>query len=228
MKDSIENRKILGYAVLEYIWDTLFNSNEQVQLLKLIDNVLKKVAEEQIIQDGKYFRYMNTNEPYDIKYMCGTAPCAESIVKDVIEVDTSDKYLTVPEASTASAGKFYGFMVPKMKTLIFKTNIPEPPGKVPKGGQECKNISSIKGHLDMIYEMGTILKQAEGNEFQLNEEHLGTSAGKNRLKNANSLCTLKELMLRWMDIKGVRSKRWFYRPIASYKTNHRGKITKQK
>ena len=46
--------------------------------------------------------------------------------------------------------------------------------------------------------------------------------------NPNTYCALEEFMLRWMDIRRVNRLRWFYRPIAAYKTGHYAKMTKPK
>jgi hypothetical protein len=36
-----------------------------------------------------------------------------------------------------------------------------------------------------------------------------------------------DLVLRYMDIKGVAGKRWFFRPLAAYYSGHIGKISKE-
>jgi hypothetical protein len=41
-------------------------------------------------------------------------------------------------------------------------------------------------------------------------------------RNAVRACALKDLLLRWMNAKKVGGKRWFYRPIESFKTKHKG------
>jgi hypothetical protein len=41
-------------------------------------------------------------------------------------------------------------------------------------------------------------------------------------RNAVRACALKDLLLRWMNAKKVGGKRWFYRPVESIKTKHKG------
>jgi hypothetical protein len=43
-------------------------------------------------------------------------------------------------------------------------------------------------------------------------------------ENANKACALKNLSLRWLDKMASSTKRlrYFYRPIAAYKTGHKG------
>jgi hypothetical protein len=64
-------------------------------------------------------------------------------------------------------------------------------------------------------------------DFNLNEETIHPDTGKRKIKNANSYCSIKEFILRWMDKKHIMNKRWFYRPISSFKTGHKGRTTKE-
>jgi hypothetical protein len=80
----------------------------------------------------------------------------------------------------------------------------------------------------MLYSIGTILVENHISDFNLNREFISPDGGKRRLKNTNSHCTLKELMLRWLDKKRIRGLRWFYRPISSYKTGHKARVLKAK
>ena len=40
------------------------------------------------------------------------------------------------------------------------------------------------------------------------------------IKNAFYACSLKNFVLRWMDLMGVGGRRWFFRPVAAYKSKH--------
>jgi hypothetical protein len=45
-------------------------------------------------------------------------------------------------------------------------------------------------------------------------------------RNSVRACALKDLLLRYLDAKKVGGKRWFYRPVASLKTKHKGALVK--
>jgi hypothetical protein len=45
-------------------------------------------------------------------------------------------------------------------------------------------------------------------------------------RNSVRACALKDLLLRYLDAKKVGGKRWFYRPVASLKTKHKGTLVK--
>ena len=226
VKDNVEFRKILSYVFLDFVWDTMLNTQEQLMLVNKSDEVIEKVAEEQLIQNGKYFRYLNYNDPYDIVYYCGNKICFEA-EKNILDKDKRDPYNTLLEADSTNVGPYYGFMVPKQKNVIFKTNIPANVGSKPKGGSECRGASGIKEHLTSLYLLGKILRENHILDFNLNEETIHPDTGKRKIKNANSYCSIKEYILRWMDKKRIMNKRWFYRPISSFKTGHKGRIVKE-
>jgi hypothetical protein len=226
VKDNVEYRTILTYVFLDFVWDNLLNTQEQLILASYDDDATQKVAEEQIVQNGKYFRYLNYKEPYDILYYCGKKLCFEA-EKRILDKDTKDPFNRIPEANISNVGPYYGYMVPKGKQIVFKTNVPAPVGSKPKGGSECRGASSIKEHLTSLLLLGKILRENYVSDFDLNETTIGPDGGSRKLKNANMYCSIKEYVLRWMDKKKIRNVRWFYRPISSFKTNHKGRVTKE-
>jgi hypothetical protein len=227
MKDNVDYRSILSYVFLGYVWDNLLTTQEQFILSNKGDDVTAKVAEEQIIQDGKYFRFLNYSDPYDIQYYCGNKLCFEA-EKRILDKDARDSYNVLPPANIKNVGPIYGFMVPKSKQVTFKTNTPAQVGANPKGGNECKINTATKEHLMFLYSVGKILKESHIHDFDLNEDAINPDGGPRKIRNVNTYCTIKEYILRWMDMKKVRNLRWFYRPISSYKTGHRGRVTKSK
>jgi hypothetical protein len=226
VKDNVEYRTVLAYVFLDFVWDNLLNIQEQLILADKPDDVTQKVAEEQVIQSGKYFRYLNYKDPYDILYYCGNKVCFEA-EKRILDKDTRDLYNTIPEANVSTVGPYYGYMVPKGKQIIFKTNVPAAVGSKPKGGSECRGASSIKEHLTSLYLLGKILRENYITDFDLNEENIKPDNGKRKIKNANMYCTIKEYILRWMDKKKIKNVRWFYRPVSSFKTGHKGRVVKE-
>lgn len=225
IQNEKEFRIVLAEIFLEYVWDNLLTIKEQLLLVKNVDDIISAVANEQIIQNGKYFRYLNsTNAPYDIQYYCGDKICDIS-VKDVLDEknknDKRDPYNKLPPANSDNVGEYYGFMIAKKNEIIFKTNKPAAVGSKPKGGSQCKNITATKGHYTDLIKFGRIIRETYGinrPDFDLNE---GALTGKRQLKGANAYCSIKEYVLRWMDKRNIRNKRWFYRPISSFKTGHK-------
>ena len=226
-KDNVDNRKIFAYVFLDYVWDNILSLQEQLILSESDDDIIKKIAEEQIIQDGKYFRFLNMNEPYNIQYYCENKLCDEAL-KQILDKDTKDPYNKLPPADKSNIGEVYGFLVPKARHLVFKTNVPAQVGILPKGGQECINTFARKAQLEFLYNLGKILNETIRNQLNLNHENLDPEKGRHRLKNPNEYCTIRELVLRFMDEKKIMGKRWFYRPISAYKTGHKSRVTKAK
>jgi len=227
LKDSVDNRKIFSYVFLDYIWDNILNIQEQLILSNNNNEIIMKVAEEQIIQNGKYYRFLNLSEPYEIQYYCGNKLCYEA-EKQLLEKDSKDSYNKLPHADKSNVGEVYGFLTPKARHLIFKTNIPASVGSQPKGGQECINTTSRKANVEFLYLLGKILNESIRTDFNLNIETLDPEKGKYKLSNPNQYCTIREFVLRIMDEKKILGKRWFYRPISAYKTNHKSRTTKGK
>ena len=226
IKEHVDYRTILAYVFLDYVWDNLLNTQEQLVLVNKSDEITQKVAEEQLLQNGKYFRYLNYNDPYDILYYCGNKLCFEA-EKRILDKDVRDPLNVLVPADVAHVGPYYGYMVPKAKQIIFKTNEPAAVGSKPKGGSECRGASGIKQHLAPLLLLGRILRENHINDFNLTEENINPSTGKNKIKNVNSYCSIKEFILRWMDKKKVKNVRWFYRPISSFKTGHKGRSSKE-
>lgn len=221
VKSKEEDRALFSEIVLEYIWDNFILPMEQYKLIKTSDELIAKVAREQLVKDGRYFRYVEfKTPPFDIKYICKDGkPCFPAIIKD-LESDQKDKYNTL-KVNKENTGSLYGFLVPMKEILMFKSNkTPPSVGKQPEKGEACDNITTLSHHLNYIYPLGKILKERYNNDYDINEENLDPKEGKRKFRSAPRYCSLRELLLRFMDIKKVNNLRWFYRPISAIKTNH--------
>jgi hypothetical protein len=227
MKNNKEYREILGEVLLGFVWDNFFNIQDQLNLLKNPDNAINKIANEQIVR-GTFYRSISLEEPYKIQYYENQKQIKPAII-EVLNKDSKDPINQLPLANTKNTGKIYGFLVPKTKVLILKTANPvSEDNKEPTGGRDCRGPSSVKDKSEILYDLGKILKETIGNDFDLNNENLSLKGGKRKIESSNVYCALIELVLRWMDIKKVKNLRWFYRPISAYKTKHFGKIPKTK
>ena len=115
------------------------------------------------------------------------------------------------------------------ESYIFKTNkTPPVAGKIPEKGQICDNITTLLYHLQYLYPLGKILKEKYNYDYNINIEEMDPKDGKRRFKSVTRYCSLRELLLRFMDSKKVNNLRWFYRPVSAYKTKHITNLTQKK
>jgi hypothetical protein len=111
---------------------------------------------------------------------------------------------------------------------VFKTNVPvapneEHPEKEVKGrGRECANSSASTYHKEKLYGLGE--KAAEPtalrSDLGLNRSIIEQGPRAIPKTNANMICTLTELTLRFLHANAIDRKFWFFRPIATLKTGH--------
>jgi hypothetical protein len=198
------------------------------------------------VQKGttKAFRYIDVLTGI-VKYVCETGPCSDAVAR-VFESDTTDPLVSI-KVNTATTAPLYGFMVHKGKerSLVFKTSSPPPVGgKVEKGG-ECAIVSTIAYHIKMLKDIAEILKDKgypalilrddvldEKERRKAHKKSTGITIARNpnrSFENAIRACALKDLILRWADCMergrpgGLR---FFYRPLASLKSGHKGSVAK--
>jgi hypothetical protein len=215
IKNNVDDRKLYAYVVLEYIWDNFLTAKEQFNLLKTVP---KKIIEEQYVGD-KYFRFIKLQPPYNVEYVSkeDNKRLAPSVV-DVLE--ENDLYNNL-KANVDTTGKGYGFIVPIKDVLTFKSNKDVARvGDLPEGGQGCKIISTLAPHVEALVNLGRILREHGPSDLDLNKETFAIR----KFSNVQRYCALRELVLRFMDLKKINRLRWFYRPISAYKTKHGDKV----
>ena len=244
-------REALATVLLEYAWDESLKPAEQQAVLAaaVADDAVpstETVAVEQRVQKGttKAFRYIDVLTGI-VKYVCETGPCSDAVAR-VFESDTTDPLVSI-KVNTATTAPLYGFMVHKGKerSLVFKTSSPPPVGgKVEKGG-ECAIVSTIAYHIKMLKDIAEILKDKgypalilrddvldEKERRKAHKKSTGITIARNpnrSFENAIRACALKDLILRWADCMergrpgGLR---FFYRPLASLKSGHKGSVAK--
>lgn len=244
-------RKALAQTLTEFIWDESLRAVEQKQILDTGNITARATAKEQLMKVGETeaFRYVDPMTG-KLVYICGDKPCSEAVVR-VFETSNTDPLHGI-QTNTTTTGQIYGFIVPKAKErrLIFKTSSAPPPpgGKVEKGG-ECSIVSAISFHIQMLKEISNLLVAEGYPRFILTEDILDEKARKRKEKqeakaagraatvgeksgrtfeNAVKACALKDIILRWMSIMQAakRGRTYFYRPVASLKTGHKGTVAK--
>ena len=219
MKDNEEWRKALSRVMLECIWDTVLNYKEQE---RASDILTRQIGAEQYRIKGttEVFRHVDYVSG-DLIYICKGEKCSPAVTK-IFDTDPTDAMNSL-KCDVQDTGAIYGFLIPKKGYLVFKSGVPPPVGKKPDRGSECAIISTIAIHVKKLFFIGEILQKYGFPTFDLSEKEIG----KRPFQNSARACMLMELILRWMDIMKVGGYRWFYRPVASYKTQHRLKNTKK-
>ena len=221
LKNRESDRRIFSNVALEFIWDNFLLPMEQYALSKKDDEIIKRVAKEQIVKDGRYFRFVELKKaPFDMRYICKDGKdCFPAIVKD-LETDEKDSYNKL-KINKENTGNYYGFLVPSKEIYTFKSNkTPPSNGKDPEKGEASCNITNLAHHFSYLYPLGKVLNDVAGYDYNISEAYIDNKSGKRKFKGAVKYCTLRELVLRFMDAKKINNLRWFYRPVSAYKTHH--------
>jgi hypothetical protein len=153
------------------------------------------------------------------------------------------------KADSSTTGSPYGFIAAKRGlSFVFKTGTPPAPGGKVGTGSECAIVSNMVDHARLVGLLGDQLvtvptvgalgldatKVGTKYEFQkymirdgnfisegiILREHPDIAA--TRIINANRVCTLLDVVLRFMDEIGVRGRRYFYRAVDAVYTGHKG------
>lgn len=218
-------RQGLAEVVLQLVWDELLTLKEQKDYSKT--ELGKRIGGEQYMARGQkeVFRYIDAKTG-EIKYHCGDSACDVPVAK-FFDTDASDP-LNKLSANVKTMGPLYGFLVPNVKIgyLTFKTtDKPSAEGKAPPKGGSCVIITQISFHLTDLVTLGNALAAASLPRMGFTLEEF---KGPRKFQNSVRACSLKNIILRWMDFMKVGGKRWFLRPIAAYKSNHRELLEKPK
>lgn len=213
------DRDAFRRVVQFYFWDEWFSLEEQLYLMKSA-----RVDVRECIVESQYpSRRMTVNRLLDPKtgevvYRCDNGEDCPQAIIDLLVKDERDP-LRVHPIHSRNTGEPYGFIAPKNGRFVFKTNkLPGPDGKIRKG-EECANVSTTRGHMDKLIQLGAMFKDAHLTDFDLNPAAL---YGPREISNANRICTLLDIVLRYADEIRLLGKRWFYRAIPAYYTGHRG------
>ena len=216
-----ENLEDLKKVARQYIWDNFIKSKEQISLLQEGVPYQDIAADEQIVvlESVTAFRMLDIESGKSL-YVCGDRLCADSLVQQ-FEKSKTDTIIS-SKANQRVSAEIYGFMVPWEGNIMFKTNAPKPEGSVPAMGAACSIVSNVTGHRKKIVLLGEILKRFTGSDYDLTEESLTVTR---RMTSAINFCALMEIVMRWMDVRRAKygGLRYFYRPISSFYSGHKGK-----
>jgi hypothetical protein len=212
-------------SLYKYLWDEILTNPEQAAVFGELadDPELLHVWEEQVLESDSTiaFRTLNANTG-KLEYVCEGQPCSEAIVR-LLEDPERDPFQNI-KADSTKTGEVYGTVNFKRGSVVFKTNRPVLPGKKPDVGSECGNVSTVSAHIKLIKEIGELAGRYIRTTMGLQVDILEGS--RTFKKNSNKVCMLTDLALRMLDSMGANGKRWFYRPISTLRTGHRGLLRK--
>ena len=214
-----KNPESFRKTLLFYFWDEWMTLEEQTFLVRSTGLNLHELIRENQYSFGKMivnrFLHPKTGAIY---FTCEEGKeCMKSVV-DQIQGSTTDP-LRQLQVNKKTAGALYGYNVPKDGHIVFKTNkSPEVNGKIGRGS-ECMIVSNVKEHLSNLMLIGEILQTHVHTDFKLNREWLITERS---IKGSIRICTLMNILLRFMDAERINDKRWFFRSVEAYYTGHKG------
>ena len=227
LRESEERRKLYAQVVGEYLWDEFLHVREQLKIYEenqVANETMKAIWKENTVKSGASlaFRYVNPTTG-TLDYICDGKPCVPSLIK-VFEEEPSDTLRDL-KADTTTTAAIYGTIAFKRGAFVFKTNVPvSPDKKKPDTGSECANVSNISAHYKLLEDIGKKIQGPLGTDFGLTYHEMAESP--RSFQNSVRACTLTDLVLRYIDKEKVSGKRWFYRPVATFKSNHKGLLQK--
>ena len=234
-------RADLAKILKEIVYDEFLSPLQQIELIEhwISTNELEQNkhiwVENYLVVDGiSAFRFVDIKTG-QLRFICkeGNAEkkeCTELQAKTIANsVQNTLKEVKINKLMTGSR---YGFLVPKTGSVIFKNGTPPDVGKEVDKGQECSNSSGVGDHIKKIIALGDVIaKLPERDNLDLDIENLAIRQGKGNtmtcgkrcFENANRACFVMDIILRWMDMRKLENKRWFYRSVSSYIGGQKGK-----
>ena len=134
----------------------------------------------------------------------------------MLEKDTVRDPLLKKKINVVTTGYEYGFIIfhPKKKQLVYKKNTPPTPGAKITRGSECSINSNTSYEMKRLRTFGKKLKEA-------GKHTLGMDLiNEDNAKNSVRICTISDIVMRYLDKIKFNTKRWFYRPLESKLHDH--------
>ena len=238
---KINDKVYFKQVIIEYFYDEWFTLNEKKYLYSTYFDDIGTINEysKYMIGNVRMQRFINPDNG-ELEYICEDgAACKPSYINVVLNnEDEPIKNITVNMMTT---GDLYGFIVPKNGALVFKTNTPPIVGGKISKGQECANVSTSRDHLLKLEQLGEIFKKNGLNNFGLSPDIFDPNrkilmkgsakvvgADQRRIiTNPTRSCAVMDFVLRFMDKLHIENKRWFFREVDSYYTQHKGTFSKK-
>jgi hypothetical protein len=211
-----QNHDAFRMTLMYHFWDIWLSTEDQLQLLSTNENGAADCVAYTAHKDAT--RYINpvTNA---LEYWCDNEPCSRVKIDMILRNKTEP--LQNLRISTGATGELYGFVVPKNERFIFKIDEAENNKKVFKG-VECGIVSTMEPHMKRLLQLMSIIAPVIGT-FSLDTigQKQSYVVSSKKIMNSKRICTVTELLLRYMDIIHLRGKRWFYRPVEAYYIGYR-------
>lgn len=224
VKEDDEARELYADIIMEYFWDEFMPTSAKIDLFKANhdDPVLRKVAAESYweLEGSEYIRILDsyTNEIVYLYMQPETGSlerCPRAII-EVLEKDRAHDPLLKKSIRVDHTGYEYGFIIyhPKKKEMVFKKSKPPGPGQKVTRGSECSINSNTTYELKSLEKFGKKINDAGKHALGLN------MMDERRAKNSIRVCTISDIVMRYLDKLEMNSKRWFYRPLESKLHGH--------
>jgi len=223
IKNHPEVRGRFADCVIDYFWDEFITYGTKRELLNIgLDdpNIVGTTKDMRWTMEGDtYIRLVNYDN--EIEYLCVKGKKIEECSKAVSEVlsrETDRDPVLQRKLDSRFTGYEYGFILfnPKKRKFVFKNGKPPSMGGKVGRGSECAINSKIDHPMALLRRFGDSLRAAGMHDLGLNEDILS----KRRIQNSIRICTVCDLVLRYMDKAGVQKKRWFYRPLEAKLHGH--------
>jgi hypothetical protein len=214
-----QNSEAFRKTLLFFFWDEWLTLEEQKYIVYSSGiNVLECITNYQYIMGRKLINRFFDPKTGHIQYLCEDgSECVKSIIDEVIR-DKREPIKTFA-VNVETTGLLYGIIVPKNGDLVFKTDTPPEVGGNLGRGKECGNVTGTSGHITKLIQIGDILQENGKTDFDLNNASILRTR---KIKNATRVCTLLNLMIRFLDANEIEGKRWFFRPIDTYYIGYKG------
>ena len=226
IKDKPAALAIFADCVIDFFWDEFITHGTKRELLSLRpqDPVIRAVAKDMYwtLQGNTYIRFLAHDNK--IEYICvaadgTTSPCSRA-VSEVLQREVEEDPVLKRPLDVRTTGYEYGFILynPKKTKFIYKKGKPPmPKGKVGRGS-ECSINSKIAYELKLLEKFGTSLTSATPPQPDLGLSAEGLA--QRRIQNSVRICTVCDLVQRFMDKARIGGKRWFYRPLEAKLYGH--------
>jgi hypothetical protein len=167
-----------------------------------------------------------------LEYKCDGEACSPALVTAIEAEDESTDELRKLRVNSDTTGNPYGTINYKRGLFVFKTNVPRKPSTTgerekQERGSECAIVPNMIPHYSLLVEIGQITSRTLGTSLGFTMTELEEAKSPRGITSSVKACALTDIALRFMDEMNLESKRWFYRPLATFYTKHPGILQKK-
>jgi hypothetical protein len=224
IKDKPAALAIFADCVVDFFWDEFITHGTKRELLSLRpqDPIIRRVASDMYwtLEGNTYIRFLADDNK--IEYICiaadgKTSPCSRA-VSEVLEREVGQDPVLKRPLDVRTTGYEYGFILynPKKTKFIYKKGKPPKPTEKVGRGSECSINSKIAYEIKLLEKFGESLHAAGQPDLGLTVDGLA----RRRIQNSVRICTVCDLVQRFMDKTRIGGKRWFYRPLEAKLYGH--------